>query len=181
MKTKLAEEIAARLVDYVCAKGPYKRMPSDNESALMSDILNKFKSAIGLKWHKTVVSYSPSHGMIERFVGTFGNAMRKLSEDNRMNWRAWIPFIKLIWRTRVHSVTKMTPYETMYGIKCNHFESWTEHEGETVEQALAYRALQLQTLIKSRNELKLTIERAQEKQKDKQNLRTKRILRYVHI
>jgi hypothetical protein len=76
----------------------------------------------------------------------------------------------------------MTPYEVMYGIKCNHFESWTEHEGETVEQALANRALQLQTLIQSRNELKSTIERAQEKQKDKQNLRTKRILRtYLEI
>jgi hypothetical protein len=41
MKTKSAEEIAARLVDYVCAKGPYKRMRSDNETALMSDILKR--------------------------------------------------------------------------------------------------------------------------------------------
>jgi cupin superfamily acireductone dioxygenase involved in methionine salvage len=97
MRTKTAEEIADKLIDWICVFGPCKRIRSDNEPALMSQAMELLKRSIGLEWHKVTASYSPSHnGQIERYVKTFGTAIRKLAETNRNKWSDWIPFIT--WR-----------------------------------------------------------------------------------
>ncbi len=94
--TKTADEIATNIIDYFCTYGPSKRIRSDCEPALLSETMEKVKAAMGVEWHKTVSAYSPSHnGLIEKFVGTFGNAIRKLAEKDHTKWFEWIPFIKL--------------------------------------------------------------------------------------
>jgi hypothetical protein len=140
--------------------------------------MEKVKRAMGVEWHKTVAAYSPSHnGLIEKFAGTFGNAIRKLAEKDHTKWFEWIPFIKLAYNTRIHTTTKKTPYELTFGMKCNTFEDWSEYEGEDLTKALENRAVQNRNLIQERERVVETIKDAQEKQKDKQNKRTKRLIR----
>ena len=68
----------------------------------------------------------------------------------------------------------MTPYECTFGVKCNKFEQWNEVD---IELAIQNRAEQIRKLFEKHDEVKTTIEKAQEKQMDKQNERTKRIKR----
>jgi hypothetical protein len=107
MKSKSEEEISRRLIDYFCTFGPCKRIRSDNEPGLIGKTIERIKNSMGVEWHKTVASFSPSHnGMIERFVQTFGLAIRKLSEKDKTKWHEWIPFIDLAYNTRIHSITR---------------------------------------------------------------------------
>jgi hypothetical protein len=46
------------------------------------------------------------------------------------NWTAWIPFCLLAYRTRVHSSSKFTPYELMFGRKINDFSRWENNSLE---------------------------------------------------
>jgi hypothetical protein len=175
MKSKSEDEIAKRYMEYCCDFGPPKKVRSDNEAGLIS-ALQKLKNIVGLEWHKTVAAYSPSHnGLIERFVGTFSTTIRKLSENNQTKWSDWLSFIELAYNTRVHSTTKLTPYECIFGVKCNHFEDWTEKEGENENEALKNRVFEIKNLEKIREKAIQNIEKQQEKQKDNQNKRTKRI------
>ena len=178
VKTKSIEENVTNFIDYFCTYGPPKRIRSDNEAAFTSSVMNELKKSMGIEWHKTVAAYSPSHnGLIEKFNDTFATALRKLAEKDRKNWRVWLPFIELAYRTRVNPKTKLTPYEILYGIKCNHFENWTKKENEEENESFLNRIIQIKKLVSEREQVIETIEKSQEKQKEKQNRRTKRIMR----
>ncbi|MCA9761179.1 MAG: hypothetical protein KC463_06680, partial [Streptococcus sp.] len=178
LKSKSKEEISDKLIDWFCTFGPCKRIRSDNEASLISEAMTKLKSAMGVEWHKTVASFSPAHnGLVERLVQTFGNAIRKLAETNRNKWAQWLPFIDFAYNTRVHSTSKITPYECMFGIRCNNFDDWTQSQNESLETALTNRTNQIKQMEETRSKTRDKIEEAQEKQKEKQNARTKRIMK----
>ena len=178
MKTKTTEEIAKNLIKYICTYGPPKRMLSDNEPGLIAESIDQMKRQMGIEWHKTVAAYSPAHnGQIEKYVDTFSSAMRKLAEKNHKNWTERIPFIELAYKTRIHSSTKLTPYECMFGVKCNYFEDWSEESNELSLQ-LSQRAIQIKNLAEiTRPKVINNIENAQEKQRELTNKRNKKILR----
>jgi hypothetical protein len=39
--------------------------------------------------------------IVERFVGTFGIAIRKLAENDHLNWHKWLPLIELAYNTAI--------------------------------------------------------------------------------
>ena len=178
LKTKSEEEIADRFLQYVCTYGPVKRIRSDMEPGLFGRVMEKIKTAMGVEWSKTVAAYSPSHnGKIEKFVGTLKNALRKLAERDHRKWVEMLKFVKLAYNTRVHSVTKMTPFELHFGVKANTFDDYSQCDGEIDEQAILKRADQIRKLVEIREKVVAEVELQQEKQMDKQNKRTKRIER----
>ena len=142
LKSKSTEEISEKLIDLICTFGPCNRIRSDNEAALVSEAMTKLKLAMGVDWHKTIAS--PAHNdLVERLVQTFGNAIRKLAETNRNKWSQWLPFIDFAYNTRIHSTSKITPYECMFGIKCNSFDDWSQYQNESLEMALVNRTKQI--------------------------------------
>ena len=178
MKSKSEEEISERFLEYVCTYGPVKRIRSDMEPALLGKVMDRVKKAMGVEWHKTVASYSPSHnGKIEKFVGTLKNALRKLVEKDHRKWVDMLKFVKLAYNTRIHSVTKMSPYELQFGVEANTFDDYSQVEGEIDEDAIIKRAEQIRRLTEVRVEVVKEVEIQQEKQMEKQNKRTKRIKR----
>lgn len=69
--------------------GPASRIMSDNEPSLISESINQLKVSIGVEWHNTVAAYSSQHnGLIERFVQTFSNTLRKLTEKDSTKWNS---------------------------------------------------------------------------------------------
>jgi hypothetical protein len=138
-------------------------------------------SLLGVEWQKTVAAYCPSHnGRIERFVGTAGQALRALSEKNQQAWVDWIPFVEHAYNTRIHSSTGVSPYECMFGIKCNEFGNSQneEHPAAMSEsEKIVFQAEIMKKLTDIRQEVQKRSREAAEKQKDTQNKRTKRILR----
>ncbi len=178
VKAKSTDEYAGKFLEYCCLFGPPKRIRSDNEPAFISDIMNKLKEKLGVEWHKTIAAYNPSHnGLVEKFVHTFTRTLRKLTEKDQSRWDEWLPFIELAYNTRVHSTTKITPYEATFGVKCNGFEDWTNEPDRNESDQLAENAKRIERLVEIRKLAVDNIVEAQEKQKDKQNKRTTRIVR----
>ena len=140
--------------------------------------MEKIKTAMGIEWSKTFAAYSPAHnGKIERFVGTLKNALRKLAERDHRKWVDMLKFVKLAYNTRVHSATKMTPYELQFGVKANTFDDYSQCNGEIDEVAILKRADQIRQLVETREKVVTEVELLQENQMEKQNKRTKRIER----
>ena len=116
--------------------------------------MEKVKTALGVEWHKTVAAYSPSHnGKIEKFVGTLKNALRELAERDHRKWVDMLKFVKLAYNTRIHSITKMSPYELQFGIKPNAFDDYSQCEGEIDEDAILKRADQIRKLVETREKV----------------------------
>ena len=179
LRTKDTEEVGKKLTKYFCNYGPTMRILSDNEPGLIAAV-KEMKNRMGIEWHKTVAAYSPQHnGLIEKFVHTFGTTLRKLAEKDRINWPNWLPFIELAYNTRIHSTTKLTPFELTFGIICRHFEDWgKECEDNSLDNKLLIRSSQIKNSNEIvRNKAKENIEIAQEVQKDTSNKNNKKILR----
>ena len=45
-------------------------------------------------------------------------------EKDTLSWDKWLPYILLAYRSRIHSSTKYTPFELMFGRKMNFFDDW---------------------------------------------------------
>ena len=149
------------------------------EPALMSEIMSELKAAMGVEWHKTTAAYSPQHnGQLERYMQTIGIALRKLAELNNEDWEKWPKFIDYAYNTRVNTVTKMTPYEALFGVKANTFSDWNSFKKEeNCEEELIKRGAEIRDILEKREHLVKVVDEAQEKQKDIQNARTSKILR----
>ena len=110
--------------------------------------MNQLKEILGVEWHKTIAAYNPSHnGQVEKFVHTFTRTLRKLTEKDQSRWDEWLPFIELAYNTRVHSTTKITPYEATFGVKCNGFEDWTNEPDRDESDQLAENAQRIERLV----------------------------------
>ena len=59
------------------------------------------------------------------------NMLRKHAESNTNNWNKWLPFIEFSYNSRIHSSTKYSSYELIYGFKMLGFEDWTDEDKET--------------------------------------------------
>ena len=88
-----------------------------------------------------------TNGRTEKFNFTFVNTLRKFTEDDQITWIQWIPFILLAYRSRIHSITKKSPYELVFGRKINLFEEWKNEIDEDEEKALFKRTIEIKKLI----------------------------------
>jgi hypothetical protein len=74
---------------------------------------------------KLPVLYNPSvNGLCENFNGTLVETLRKLSETNPLNWPDKLKFALMAYRSRIHSTTKISLFELMFGRPMNGFENW---------------------------------------------------------
>jgi transposase InsO family protein len=75
--------------------------------------------------HKTTSPFNPSvNGLCENFNGTLVETLRKLSETNPLNWPDKLKFALMAYRSRIHSTTKISPFELMFGRPMNGFGNW---------------------------------------------------------
>lgn len=97
--------------------------------------------------------------------------MRKLTETNQESWNKWTRFIELAYNSRIHSTTKYSPFEIMFGRKMNTFDDWESEKGEDETAQLIKRSVEINDLINTREKAIDNIEKAQERQKEIQNNR----------
>lgn len=113
--------------------------------------------------HTVTASYNPRcNGLTERMNQTLINMLRKYCATNPTTWHYWLPFVMMCYRTRVHSVTKHTPFKLMFGREHNLFHNYDVEITDRLEQLR-----NLSEVIYP--EVKLNIEHGQDHQKEVQN------------
>ena len=148
IKSKSALEIADKLLLYISIFGPPKIILSDQGTEFNNSIVGNLLKHTGVE-HKVTSGYHPrTNGMVERFNHVFVEALRCQIGANNQNWAVWIPYLALCYRSRIHSVTKFSPFELMFGRRMNFFDSYKTFEPITDEKLLIWnRATEIRTMI----------------------------------
>ena len=173
IKSKQAEEIAEKLLEYIAIFGPPKIILSDQGIEFNNKIVNSLITAVGTE-HRITSAYHPrTNGQTERFNFVFIEALRKYTESNNNDWPKWIPFVLLDFRSRVHSTTGYTPFELMFGRRMNKFDDYTINDRTIEDQvALVRRTEEIRRLIEGEQAQAVeNIKNKQVIQKETQNKR----------
>ena len=170
IKTKTKFEIGSLLRNWICLFGPPKVILSDQGSEFINDIIDGMCNNIGIP-HKITSAYNPrTNGKVERFNQTLIGALRKQVDDNHENWAECLDFVLFAYRTRVNTRTGFTPYELVFGIKCNNFENWAIKNPENELAELNQRANEIKNKIEViHEEAKANSKKQQKRQKEIQD------------
>lgn len=96
--------------------GPCTHLLSDNGAAFDNEMIDNYLGLLQVH-HQYTSPYRPStNGRTEQFNGTLTKALKKLSMDNPTNWDEHIDAVLYAYRTKAHSILKVSPYEFLYGI-----------------------------------------------------------------
>ena len=90
---------------------------SDNGSNLVSDAMNTFLHAAGVR-HRTTTPYHPqTNGKVERFNGMLGKMLTQYLYGKPVTlWDEYLHQALFAVRIRIHSVSKHSPFFLLYGV-----------------------------------------------------------------
>ncbi|KAL0231424.1 hypothetical protein GEMRC1_010828 [Eukaryota sp. GEM-RC1] len=118
LKELNAHETAYSLVCNVCAIfGIPDIIHSDNGKEFANHVFNDVCNQFDITTNKSIPSFSPSNGLVERRHRDIVQALRKMLIDfnDYDNWSKYIPLVQLLANTTKSRVTGFTPYELMFG------------------------------------------------------------------
>jgi hypothetical protein len=174
MKTKTASETATALFKYISFFGPPKIILTDMGTEFNNSLISFLTKGLGIE-HRVTSAYHPrTNGLVERFNHTLINSLKRHCEENEEDWPKWIPYILMAYRSRVHSSTKYTPFELLFGRKMLNFEDYSNYKEDKIDEetAILRRAAEIRNLVDSTHIKALeNIKESQEKQTKYQNLR----------
>jgi len=141
MKDKQGITAANALWDIICTIGPPKILQSDNGSEFRNQITNTLCRLTGIPQH-FISAYNPrSDGKVERTVKTIKQTIVKLLKGAISLWPTFVPFVQLMYNTKVQELTGSSPFSLMFGRKVNELkdysntpaqpittENWIEHQ-----------------------------------------------------
>ena len=74
-------------------------------------------------------AYHPNtNGQCERLNQTLISSLRKHCEAHPTDWYKWLPYVLISYRTRIHSVTGMSPFHLMFSREMLTFKDWSQHK-----------------------------------------------------
>lgn len=173
IKNKSAKEIAPLLWEYITLFGPPKVILSDNGTEFVNSVVDSMLRMVGTE-HRVTSAYHPrTNGQTERMNATLVGALRKHAMQDRASWHQWIPYVLMAYRTRIHSVTKYTPFELMFGRQMITFENWSNAEvftEEDIAAAVRNRSCEIRKMVDTTHAQSIEhVDEAKEKQVIKQN------------
>jgi transposase InsO family protein len=111
-----AETVAREFVDKIVTKfGAPRELLTDNGPAFASEVVNAICKMAGT--HKLfTTAYRPqANGQVERWNGTIAQSLRACMDGNKTSWSWKVPFIVFAYNNSKHAVTKMAPFELLFG------------------------------------------------------------------
>ncbi|RWS18342.1 gag-pol fusion protein-like protein, partial [Leptotrombidium deliense] len=84
-------------------------------SQFTSSIVKQLCDEFGVRQQFTSGYHPETHGQCERFNKTLKQMLRPYCESKPSKWDIYLPSVQLAYNTKVHDVTKYTPYFLMFG------------------------------------------------------------------
>jgi hypothetical protein len=180
-KTK-SEVTRAYWEHWVTQFGPPKVIITDQGTEFTNSLLRELNEMIGVE-HNVTAAYNPrTNGLTERFNQTLINSLRAHAEAHTEDWDLWLPFVLMCYRNRVHSVTKFSPFELMFGRKMNKFQDFSNWDELNEKMSIRNRQYEIKNLVeKIYPEVEEVIEEQQEKQAKIQNNRDTVVIEKIPI
>jgi len=105
-----------------------KKLLSDQGTEFLNNLIEEFLKLNNVE-KRTTSSYHPAcNGKNEKTNGVLTRALRKHAELDPSNWDLMLEFVTIAYNTREHSITGVAPYTGVFGLVCNHFDSYINDE-----------------------------------------------------
>jgi len=72
--------------------------------------------------------------------------IQKYAIENRQTWSDFIPYAQIAYNSKIHSATKYSPFELVFGKKMNKFLNWKTESDDDNEIKLLKRSLEIKIL-----------------------------------
>lgn len=116
LKNELAETIIHAFFNHVVAKhGCPKIVISDRGANLSGERSRDFFRLFAIQRKLTSAYHPQSNGQTERFNRTLKTSLTMYVDANQKDWSSFIPAITFAYNITIHSVTKVAPFEAVFG------------------------------------------------------------------
>lgn len=113
-----AETIAKVFVkEFVCKFGIPKSILTDQGADFTSKLLTEVSKLFKIKRLTTTAYHPQTNGSLERSHATLAEYLRHFIREDQNDWDNWIDFAMFSYNTAVHTSTKFTPHELLFGSK----------------------------------------------------------------
>lgn len=115
-----AETVARTFVnEFVCKFALPEEILTDQGTNFMSNLFKSIAKLFKIKHIQTTAYHPESNGALERTHHTLTEYLKHYINNKQTDWDQWIPMATFAFNTTVHSSTKFTPYELVFGIQPN--------------------------------------------------------------
>ena len=113
-----AETVARAFVLHVILKfGAPAQLLTDQGTNFLSDLFKNVCRLLRIKKVQTTPFRPESNGGLERSHRVLAEYLRHYVSEDQTNWDEWVPYAVYVYNITVHSTTKFTPFELVYGFK----------------------------------------------------------------
>jgi transposase InsO family protein len=105
----------AFVTDFFCRFGVPKELHSDQGRNFESRLMQEVLQCVGVGKTRTTPLHQQSDGMVERYVKTIEEHLRKVVSTYQRDWDERLPIFLLAYRASTHDTTGMTPANIVFG------------------------------------------------------------------
>lgn len=118
--TKSTNEVAKTLVNnFILKHGIPKEICTDRGTEFMSAVMKEVCDLLHIKKLNSTAYHHQTIGSLENSHKHLGSFLRIQTDNHPETWSSWLPYWSFAYNTSVHSETKFTPFELVYGKRCN--------------------------------------------------------------
>jgi hypothetical protein len=120
LKNQTVEEVSEALTHRVfLIYGIPGIILTDQGSNFMSEVFKGICKLFRIEKLNTVAYHPESNGALERSHKTLVTYLRSYVDSKPSSWDQWLPFACFMFNTTPHSITLYSPYELLFGRRCN--------------------------------------------------------------
>jgi len=178
MKEATAENVIEFIYKrIICTHGCPKIILSDRGTHFRNKLVDGLCEKFKIK-HKLSSPYHPqTNGLVERFNRTLCESLAKVSEKED-EWDEHIESVLFAYRTTKHNTTKKTPFFMVYGREAILPIEEFKNGEDFGKNAIIKRTYDLINLVDERIKALENIERSQEQQKNRHDIKIKKEIRF---
>ena len=115
-RNQLAKTTAQALFDHFIVHYSFpERLHSDRGQNFESRVIQELCKISGLKKSRTTPYHPMGNGMVEKFNSTLLRMLRTLHEEQKSDWKSYIPSLVHAYNATKHDSTGFAPHYLMFG------------------------------------------------------------------
>lgn len=119
LRTKTTTEVAKVFAEnFILRYGIPKEIASDRGSEFTSKVMSEMCNILNIKQTIATSYHHQSIGALENTHKVLGAYLRIQTNNHSSSWSSWLPYWCFSYNTTVHTETKYTPYELVFGQLC---------------------------------------------------------------
>lgn len=120
LASKSATEVARAFVNnFILRYGIPREIATDRGSEFISATMKEVCNLLNITQLNSTAYHHQSIGSLENTHKHLGAFLRIQTDSHPETWSSWLPYWCFSYNTSVHTETRYTPFELVYGKKCN--------------------------------------------------------------